>query len=70
VTLYEAENASGLAKGQPFPSLGSRDEPAANATARQPFRDKSQALPDLERNPGALRAESGEDELSEATASH
>ena len=31
VTLYEAENASGLANGRPFPSLGSRDKPAANA---------------------------------------
>ncbi len=31
VTLYEAENASGLANGQPFPSLGSRDKPAKNA---------------------------------------
>jgi hypothetical protein len=31
VTLYEAENASGLASGQPFPSLGSRDKPAQNA---------------------------------------
>jgi len=31
VTIYEAENASGLANGQPFPSLGSRDEPAKNA---------------------------------------
>jgi hypothetical protein len=30
-TLYEAENASGLANGQPFPSLGSRDKPAQNA---------------------------------------
>jgi hypothetical protein len=30
VTLYEAENASGLANGQPFPSLGSRDKPAQN----------------------------------------
>lgn len=30
VTLYEAENASGLANGQPFPSLGSRDKPALN----------------------------------------
>jgi hypothetical protein len=26
VTLYEAENASGLANGQPFPSKGSRDK--------------------------------------------
>jgi hypothetical protein len=31
VTLYEAENASGLASGQPFPSLGSRDKPVQNA---------------------------------------
>jgi len=31
VTLYEAENASGLANGQPFPSLGSRDKPVPNA---------------------------------------
>jgi hypothetical protein len=31
VTLYEAENASGLANGQPFPSLGSRDKPVQNA---------------------------------------
>jgi len=30
VTLYEAENASGLANGQPFPSLGSKDKPAEN----------------------------------------
>ena len=30
VTLYEAENASGLANSQPFPSLGSRDKPAQN----------------------------------------
>jgi hypothetical protein len=31
VTLYEAENASGLANGQPFPSKGSRDQPAQEA---------------------------------------
>ncbi len=31
VTLYEAENASGLANGQPFPSLGLRDKPAQDA---------------------------------------
>jgi hypothetical protein len=30
VTLYAAENASELANGQPFPSLGSRDKPAQN----------------------------------------
>jgi hypothetical protein len=27
VTVYDAANASGLANGQPFPSLGSRDKP-------------------------------------------
>lgn len=31
VTLYDAATASGLANGQPFPSLGSRDNPAQNA---------------------------------------
>jgi len=31
VTLYEDENASGLANGQPFPSLGSRDKPMQKA---------------------------------------
>jgi hypothetical protein len=31
VTLYEAENGSGLANGQAFPSLGSRDAPTQNA---------------------------------------
>ena len=31
MTLYEDENASGLANGQPFPSLGSRDKPMQNA---------------------------------------
>jgi hypothetical protein len=31
MTLYEAENGSGLANGKPFPSLGSRDKPAQNA---------------------------------------
>jgi hypothetical protein len=31
VTLYEAENASGLANGQPYPSLGSRDKPAQSS---------------------------------------
>jgi len=31
VTLYDAGNASGLANGRPFPSLGSRDNPARNA---------------------------------------
>jgi hypothetical protein len=31
VTLYDAENSSGLANGRPFPSLGSRDKPRQNA---------------------------------------
>jgi hypothetical protein len=31
MTLYDAENSSGLANGHPFPSLGSRDQPAQNA---------------------------------------
>ncbi|UWY27011.1 DUF1254 domain-containing protein [Flavobacterium sp. TR2] len=31
LTLYEAENASGYANGQPFPSLGSKDKPVQNA---------------------------------------
>jgi hypothetical protein len=31
VTLYEAENASGLANGQPFPSLGKLNKPAQGA---------------------------------------
>ena len=31
VTLYDAANGSGLANGQPFPSLGSRDQPVQNA---------------------------------------
>ena len=31
VTLYDAENSSGVANGQPFPSLGSRDKPVQNA---------------------------------------
>jgi hypothetical protein len=30
LTLYEAENASGLDSSQPFPSLGSRDKPVQN----------------------------------------
>lgn len=31
MTLYDAENSSGLANGQPFPSLGSPDKPTQNA---------------------------------------
>jgi len=31
LTLYDAANASGLANGEAFPSLGSRDKPVQNA---------------------------------------
>jgi hypothetical protein len=31
MTVYDAENSSGLANGQPFPSFGSRDKPTQNA---------------------------------------
>ena len=31
VTVYDAATSSGLANGQPFPSLGSRDKPVLNA---------------------------------------
>ena len=31
VTLYDALTAAGLDNGQPFPSIGSRDKPAANS---------------------------------------
>ncbi len=31
MTLYDAKQASGLANGQPFPLLGSRDNPEVNA---------------------------------------
>ena len=44
VTLYEAENASGLANGQPFPSLGSRDKPAVNANGSTDVYLSPQAL--------------------------
>lgn len=37
LTFYEAENASGYANGQPFPSLGSHDEPVQNADGSTTF---------------------------------
>jgi len=49
VTLYEAESASGLANGQPFPSLGSRDKPAQNADGST----------DLDLSPKAPRGKEG-----------
>ncbi len=72
VTLYEAENGSGLANGQPFPSLGSRDKPTQNADGstdlylgpkapegqgRQLARDTSRQ--GIFRDPAALRAYRG-----------
>jgi Protein of unknown function (DUF1214) len=74
VTLYEAENASGLANGQPFPSLGSRDKPAQNAdggtdlSRPQRARGRSGQLARhrdgqrLLRNPAALWADRGGDQ--------
>ena len=50
VTLYEAENASGLANGQPFPSLGSRDKPATNADGSTDLYLGPQAPAGQERN--------------------
>ena len=37
LTLYEAENASRLANGRPFPSLGARDKQLQNADGSTDF---------------------------------
>jgi len=50
VTLYEAENASGLANGQPFPSLGSRDHPVQNADGSTDLELGPEASPGKEKN--------------------
>ena len=50
LTLYEAENASGLANGRPFPSLGSRDEPVRNADGSTDLHLAPQAPQGKERN--------------------
>jgi hypothetical protein len=50
VTLYEAENASGLANGQPFPSLGSRDKPVQNADGSTDLHLGPKAPPGKEAN--------------------
>jgi len=50
VTLYEAENGSGLANGQPFPSLGSRDAPVQNADGSTDLYLGPTAPADKERN--------------------
>jgi hypothetical protein len=44
VTLYEAENDSGLANSQPFPSLGSRDKPTQEADGSTDLYLGAQAL--------------------------
>jgi hypothetical protein len=50
LTLYEAENASGYANGQPFPSLGSRDKPEQNADGSTDLYLGPTAPPGKERN--------------------
>jgi hypothetical protein len=50
LTLYEAENASGYANGQPFPSLGSRDKPEQNADGSTDLSLGPVAPPGKERN--------------------
>ena len=50
LTLYEAENASGYANGQPFPSLGSRDKPERNADGSTDLYIGPQAPAGKERN--------------------
>ena len=50
VTLYEAANASGLANGRPFPSLGSRDKPVQNADGSTDLYLGPTAPQGLERN--------------------
>jgi hypothetical protein len=50
ITLYEAENGSGLANGQPFPSLGSRDAPVQNDDGSTSLYFGPKAPPDRERN--------------------
>jgi hypothetical protein len=50
LTLYEAENASGYANGQPFPSLGSRDKPEGNADRTTDLYLGPNAPPGKERN--------------------
>jgi hypothetical protein len=50
VTLYEAENASGLANGQPLPSLGSRDEPIRNPDGSTELHLSPEAPEGKERN--------------------
>ncbi len=50
LTMYEAANASGLANGQPFPSLGSRDKPVQNADGSTDLYLGPTAPPGKERN--------------------
>jgi hypothetical protein len=50
VTLYEAENASGLDNGQPFPSLGKLDKPAQEADGSTTLHLAPKAPKGAERN--------------------
>ena len=50
LTLYDALTASGLDNGRPFPSLGSRDLPAANADGSFDLYLGPAAPPDKEKN--------------------
>ncbi|SDT19702.1 Uncharacterized conserved protein [Pseudomonas sp. Z003-0.4C(8344-21)] len=50
VTLYEAENASGLANGQPFPSLGKLDKPVQNPDGSTDLYIGPKAPPGHEKN--------------------
>lgn len=50
VTLYEAENASGLANGQPFPSLSKLDKPVQNPDGSTDLYISPKAPPGHEKN--------------------
>jgi hypothetical protein len=50
VTLYEAENASGLDNGQPFPSLGKLNKPRQDADGSTTLYIGPKAAPDTEKN--------------------
>jgi hypothetical protein len=73
LTLYEAENASGYANGQPFPSLGSRDKPEQNADGSTDLylsptapagkeRNWMRTVPGVLRDPAALQSDRGGDQ--------
>ena len=59
MTLYEAENASGLANGQPFPSLGLRDKPVQNADGSTALYPRAESAPGQGRQLARDRARQG-----------